>query len=128
MRRGEIHDFKFRQPRAEARREAGAVLEPARGFNRAAAGEPLGHPGRIAEEGEDPVDRGADVVDERMANGSHSMPLRGLAHPIYGNRRGLPVRRALGHRFSIRWGITVAWLGVSRARARPQSLRGGPYD
>ncbi len=113
IRRGEIHDFKLRQPRAKARLEAGANVERALGFNRAAAREPLGYPGRVAEEGEDPVDRGADVVDERMANGSHPIWLLELAHQIYGNRRGLTVQPQWSQAFR-----SLACRGFCRAPVR----------
>src|SRR3989441_8413028 len=94
IRRGEIHDFKLRQPGAKACLETGAVLERARDFNRAAVREPLGHPGRVAEEGEDAVDRGADVVDERAGNGSHPIGLHEVA-PNIRDRGGPTVRTTI---------------------------------
>ncbi len=70
-------------------------------------GPPLGYPGRVAEEGEDPVDRGAEVVDERMANGSQPIWLLELAHPISGNRRGLTVQPQMISRLPV---VGVPWI------------------
>src|SRR5207247_10589451 len=69
--RGEVHDLELGRALTEPHLEADALPERLIALGRGASREPLGHATRIGQQGEDPLDRHGDGLDDGSADRAH---------------------------------------------------------